>query len=235
MEGRWFWGANDESGIDVKLRRASDGVSVLSVDRSMIKAGSSAIVKIIGDHFSNIGVAEIDFGSGVAVKRIVDQSPDRITVEVEAAAQAIAGKRDVSVRRAVAQQAIAVYRSIDHIKISPESAIARLGGVDFPKGFQQFEAIGYDHDVALGPVDAEWSVEEFYSVYGDDDKEYVGTLDAKGLFTPAADGPNPKRRFSRNNYGDVWIVAKYNGMTAKSYLVVAVPLYVRWDQPEVAQ
>ncbi len=235
MEGRWFWGSYDEFGIDVKLRRASDGISVLGVDRTMIQAGTTERVRILGDNFSAIKLDEIDFGNGVSVKRIVDQSPREITVEIEVDVKAVRGPRDVSVRHHAVANAIAVYEKIDRIKVSPESAIARLGGVDFPKGFQQFEAIAYDHDVALGPVDAEWSVEEFYAVYGDDDKDFVGTLDAHGLFTPNVEGPNPKRRFSRNNYGDVWVVAKYNGLTAKSYLVVTVPVYVRWDQPEVAQ
>ena len=236
MQGRWFWGAYDEFGIDVKLRRAGYGIAVTGVDRTMLQTGSTGQrVRIFGANFSKLTVTDIDFGSGVAVKRIVDQSAQQATVEVDVDAKAISGKRDVAVRRAVAPKAIVVYHQIDHIKVSPETALARLGGVDYPKGFQQFEAIAYDHDVELGAVDAEWSVEEFYAVYGDDDSDFVGKLNAKGLFTPNVEGPNPKRRFSRNNYGDVWVVAKYNGLTAKSYLVVAVPLYVRWDQPEVAR
>ncbi len=34
-------------------------------------------------------------------------------------------------------------------------------------------------------------------MYGDDDKDFVGTLSPTGLFTPALDGPNPKRKFSQ--------------------------------------
>jgi len=62
-----------------------------------------------------------------------------------------------------------------------------------------------------------------------------------GCFTPALDGPNPKRKFGRNNYGDVWAVATFKSagsdqpLSARSYLVVAIPQYMRWDQPEVAQ
>jgi quinohemoprotein amine dehydrogenase len=64
------------------------------------------------------------------------------------------------------------------------------------------------------------------------------------LFTPAIDGPNPKRKKSVNNYGDVWVVATYKPkdaskdaqqLKARSYLVVTVPLYVKWDQPEVSR
>jgi quinohemoprotein amine dehydrogenase len=84
-------------------------------------------------------------------------------------------------------------------------------------------------------------VEEFFSTYGDDDKEFVGTITPSGLFLPALEGPNPQRQFSRNNYGDVWVVATSkekdkNGraISGRAHLVVTIPLYVRWDQPEVA-
>ncbi|MBV9507317.1 MAG: quinohemoprotein amine dehydrogenase subunit alpha, partial [Acidobacteriia bacterium] len=61
------------------------------------------------------------------------------------------------------------------------------------------------------------------------------------LFTPASDGPNPERKFGRNNYGDVWVVAtaktekEKDGrpMSGKAYLVVTIPTYIKWDQPEV--
>lgn len=254
MEGRWFWGAYQEFGFDVKLDRAGDGAVISAVDRTMLKTGSTAQqVKIFGDNLQRVALADVDFGTGVSVKRIVNQTAQQITVEVDVDAKAIFGKRDVSIRRAVAPNALAVYDKIDYLKIRPESALARLGGNGHPKGFQQFEAIAYNRgpdgkpntpdDVELGPVDAEWSVEEFYAVYGDDDKEFIGSLSPSGFFTPAGEGPNPKRKFARNNYGDVWVVATYKGemgkdgkpLSAKSYLVVSVPLYVRWDQPEVAQ
>jgi quinohemoprotein amine dehydrogenase len=250
MEGRWFWGAYEEFGYDVTLKRASDGVTVTGTDVSMIKAGSTAQVKIYGDNFPKLTVADVDLGTGVAVKRIVDQTSQQATVEVDVDAKAIVGKRDVSVRRSVAANAIAVFEKIDYIKVAPDTALARLGGVKFPKGYQQFEAIAYSNgpdgkphtpdDVELGRVDAEWSLEEFYAVYGDDDKDFVGKMSPTGFFTPAVEGPNPQRKFSRNNYGDVWVVATYKGaqdkegkpLTARSYLVVAIPLYVRWDEAE---
>jgi quinohemoprotein amine dehydrogenase len=131
--------------------------------------------------------------------------------------------------------------------------LAHLGSDVHPKGFQQFEAVGFENgvdgkphtadDVELGPVDAVWSVEEFMSVYGDDDKSFVGHLSETALFTPASDGPNPERKFSRNNYGDVWVVAQAKNekdkdgkpLIGKSYLVVTVPTYIKWDQPEVSK
>ena len=153
--------------------------------------------------------------------------------------------------RSVLPNAIAVYDRVDYIKVTPEAGLSHLGSDVHPKGYQQFEAIAYNRgadgkahtadDVELGPIDVDWSEEEFQAVYGDDDKGFVGHLSPTALFTPASDGPNPERKFMRNNYGDIWVVAtsktekEKDGrpMTGKAYLVVTVPTYIKWDQPEV--
>jgi quinohemoprotein amine dehydrogenase len=254
-DGRWFWGEYQEFGFDVKLERASADPILLAVDRMSFKTGSQAArIRLFGDNLpAQVAPSDLDFGTGVAVRRIVSHNSSEVVAEVDVAASAVPGKRDVSLRRSVLQGGIAVYDRVDYIKVLPESALSRLGSDVHPKGYQQFEAIGYQRgddgkihtadDVELGPIDVSWSVEEFYSVYGDDDKDYVGRLNATGFFTPAEDGPNPKRKFSRNNYGDVWIVATAKSekekdgqpMVGKSYLVVTVPMYIQFDQPEVSQ
>ena len=254
-EGRWFWGEYQEFGVDVRLERSSLEPKLIMTDRWSLKTGSTAQrVKLLGSGFpSGLDASDLDFGPGVTVKSIVSSTPGEIVTEVDVAANAVPGKRDVAVKRSILQSAIAVYDRIDYIKVTPESSIARLGSETHPKGYQQFEAIGYQRgedgkihtadDVELGPIDVNWSVEEFMAVYGDDDKEFVGSLNSTGFFTPASDGPNPARKFSRNNYGDIWVVATAKNekdnlgkpLTGKSYLVVTVPMYIRWDTPEVAQ
>jgi quinohemoprotein amine dehydrogenase len=61
------------------------------------------------------------------------------------------------------------------------------------------------------------------------------------LFTPALDGPNPKRSGNRNNVGDVWVVAELNSpdardtskrLRARAHLLVTVPLYMNWLMEE---
>lgn len=144
-----------------------------------------------------------------------------------------------------------MYDHLDYIKVTPQTAMAHLGSETHPKGYQQFEAIGYNRgadakpqtadDVELGPVDVTWSVEEFYATLGDDDKSFVGHLTPTALFIPASDGPNPERRLMRDNYGDVWVVATSKTdkdrfgkpISGKAYLVVTVPTFMKWDQPEV--
>ena len=252
-EGRWFWGEYQEFGFDVKMQRASADPTLIGVDRTLLKAGTQGTrVRLLAESLpAQIAPADLDFGTGVTVRRIVSHTPTEIVAEVDVAADAISGKRDVAFRRSVLQSAIAVYDRIDYVAVTPDSALAHLGSPVHPKGYQQFEAVAYQRgadgkshtadDVELGPIDVNWTVEEFYSVYGDDDKEFVGSLSNTGLFTPASDGPNPQRKFSRNNYGDVWVVATAKNekdkegrpLAGKSYLVVTVPTYIKWDQPEV--
>ena len=254
-EGRWFWGEYHEFGVDVKLERASANAALLSLDTKSIKAGTKAArVHLFGDNLpAQMAPADVDFGAGVTISRVVSHTAGDAVVEVDVAANAVSGMRDVAVGRAVLQNALAVYDKIDYIKVTPETSLARLGGTVHPKGFQQYEAIGYNRgadglnntadDFDLGVVDVTWSVEEFLAVYGDDDKDFVGTLSPTGLFTPALDGPNPKRKFSRNNYGDIWIVGTSKtekdkdgkALSGRSYLVVTVPLFIKWDQPEVSR
>ncbi len=256
MEGRWFWGGYDEFGIDVTLRRAGNDPVVLGTNVTALQAGSSAQRLVIYCYNlpTDLKPDELDLGSGVTVKRIVNQTPGTLTVEVDIAAGAVAGKRDVAVRRSVSTAAFAVYDKIDYLKVFPEAAMARLGGAGHPKGFQQFEARGYHRgvdnkpntpdDIDLGAADVTWSVEEFLATYGDDDKDFVGVLSTTGLFTPAMEGPNPKRKHGQNNFGDVWVVATHKDPKAgrdgkpasgRAHLVVTIPLYVRWDTPEVSQ
>ncbi len=251
-EGRWFWGEYQEFGLDVTLTRVSAETHLTMLDRMSVKAGTTAKVKIYGDHVpADIKAADLDFGAGVKVKQIVSHSAGEMVVEIDVDAKAASGKRDVMAGRAILPGALAVYDKIDYIRVLPETSLARLGSEVHPKGYQQFEVMAYHRgadgkahtadDIELGPVEVTWSVEEFLSVYGDDDKDFVGYLSPTALFTPASDGPNPERKFSRNNYGDVWIVAKAKDLkdkdgkplTAKSYLVVTVPTYIKWDQPEV--
>ena len=136
--------------------------------------------------------------------------------------------------------------------MSPAGALARVGGVRFPKALAQFEARAFDNgaddradtadDIDLGVVDASWTLEEFAATYDDDDVKFVGEIDkATGLFTPNVDGPNPSRSGERNNIGDVYVVATYapeavdgkavRPVRARAHLLVTVPLYMRWEAP----
>ncbi len=254
-EGRWFWGEYQEFGMDVKLKRITGASTLLTLDRPSLVVGSQGQrVRLLGANLpAQIVPSDLDFGAGVTVKSVVSHTSTELVVQVDVAPTAVFGKRDVALGLSVLQGAIAVYDKADYIRVLPDTSLSRLGGDVHPKGYQQFEAVGYHRgvdgklhtadDVEIGPVDVTWSMEEFFAVFGDDDREFVGTMSATGLFTPNIDGPNPQRKFSRNNYGDVWAVAtsvkdkdkEGKPLQGRSYLVVTVPSYIRWDQPEVGQ
>ncbi len=251
LKGRWFTGAYQETGIDVTMTRIGNDPVVLGLDRASVQTAGSREVQIFGANLpSNLSAASIDFGHGVTVKRVISATPDRVRVEIEVSKDAVIGPRDVSVGSALRPSALMVYDKMDAIKVTPLAGMARIGGINFPKQFQQFEAIGYHNgadgkpdtsdDLNLGAVDVTWSIEEYTATFGDDDKDYVGSIDDNGLFTPNVDGPNLKRPRHANNVGDVWVLATYktpDGRTlrARAHLLVTVPLYVRYDQPEVVQ
>jgi len=188
------------------------------------------------------------------VTKVVSASPTEAVLTVDVAPDATVGAHDVGVGGSILAAGLPVYKKVDYIKVTPETAIARLGGSEkHTPGYQQFDALGYDagldgkpytaDDVSLGPIDVTWAMEELPTVYYDDDVNYVGKLSPTALFTPAIDGPNPERKWGRNNYGEVWVVATAKTekdalgkpLKGKAFMIVTVPAYKRWDQPEVAK
>jgi quinohemoprotein amine dehydrogenase len=257
MEGRWFWGGYDEFGIDVKLSRLGSEPVVLGTDRFAIRTPSSGELKLFGANLpSSLATGDVDLGAGIRVTKITPSSANQAIVQFEASSGLPTGLRDISVRGNATIKAFAVYDKASYIKVMPDAAFARLGGTIAAKQYVQFEAIAFangpdgkedtDDDVAIGPVTASWSTEEFFSTVNDDDVKFVGTVDGdSGLFTPSFEGPNPLRKkqannFGTDNYGDIWVGASArvdNGelLKARSFLVVTVPLYIHYDQPEVSK
>src|SRR5437588_149238 len=137
--GRWFNGAYDEFGIDVDLARIGADPILLGVANPMIKTGGSGQeIRIYGANLPpRVQAADLNFGPGISVERIVSATPEQVTVAVS----------------------------------------------------------------------------------------------ADGTATPG-------RRHNTNNYGDVWAVATYpqaKPIKARAHLLVTVPLYMKWDQPEVSR
>jgi quinohemoprotein amine dehydrogenase len=254
MWGRWYTGAYDEIGIDVKMVRLSSEPVVFGASVSAVKTSSAAVpVRIFGVNLpANVKIEDLGFGQGVKVARIVSARADELAIEVDVAANAPIGPRDVSIAGTVKPSALVVYDKIDGIKVMPQAGMARVGGNVFPKQLQQFEAVGISNgpdgkpdtpdDLNLGLVNVKWSLEEYTATFGDDDLQFVGTLDQKGLFTPNVDGPNPKRSGNRNNVGDVWVVAELatagdaktpaQPLRARAHLLVTVPVYMAWFETE---
>ena len=235
-EGRWFWGQYQEFGFDVTLQRPSSDTTLLAVDPSSLRAGSRANrIRLVGDNIpAQVKTADLDLGPGVSVRRIVSRTPSEVVAEVDVAADARLGQRNAVYRSSVLPNAIAIYDRVDYVKVTPESAMAAFGNQTRQRGYQQFEAIGYQRgpdgkahtpdDVELGPVDVTWSLEIFYAPEGSK-TDFVGKLSSTGFFTPDAGNAN-------NNY-DMWVIATARSekdkdgkpLVGKAYMVVTVPTY----------
>ena len=249
ISGRWFAGDYDEFGFDVRFQRVRRDPVVAGMEPRALKIGTrDQTVTIFGANLPEVLAQDaVDLGPGITVRQVVSANEGVTTLRVDVDADALVGPRDIYVAGARLPEAGVVYDEINSIRVSPEWGMARVGGVAMPKGYVQFEARAYhdgpdgktntDDDVALGVVDATWSIEEYSATFVDHDIEYVGTIDQDGLFTPAVDGPNPERIGDRNNIGDVWVVASLQPdgapserpLRARSHLIVTVPLYMRWD------
>jgi quinohemoprotein amine dehydrogenase len=257
MSGRWFAGGYDEFGADVKLTRLTAAPTLLAVlPRGVRKGDARQEITVLGANLPpNVSSSQIDLGPGVSVVAIARTSPDEVRLSVRVDSAATIGERDIFLAGAALPKGLAVYDKVSRIKVTPLAAMARVGGIRFPKQFVQFDAVAYHDgadgkadtpdDIPLGRVDVQWALEEYGVTFDDDDLKYVGTIDARGLFTPNVDGPNPQRSGSRNNIGDVWVVATYQPpaggtagansgaparpIKARAHLLVTVPLYMRWD------
>jgi quinohemoprotein amine dehydrogenase len=247
MSGRWFAGAYDELGMDVALTRVGANPALAGVSRRGLRSPSRAeALSLFGVNFPrDLKAEQIDLGPGVRVTRVVHAATDSIALTVSVDSSAAPGARDLFLAGASLRGGLVIYDKVSRIKVTPAAGMARVGGANFPKQLQQFDAVAWHHgadgkpdtadDFEIGPVDVTWSLEEYGVTYDDDDVRFVGAIDARGLFTPALDGPNPARSGGRNNIGDVWVVATWQPpepnarpLRARAHLVVTVPLYMRW-------
>ncbi len=249
MSGRWFTGGYDEIGVDVSLKKLGANPVLLGVAPHAVRVGTRAQdITIFGANLpKNVAATGVDFGPGVTIERVVRSTSDSITVRVNVDSTASVGRRDLYAAGVPLRDGAVVFDQISRIKVVPLAGLARVGGNVFPKQLQQFDAIAYfngpdgkpdtDDDLEIGRVNANWSLEEYGVTYDDDDVKFVGSVDQTGLFTPNLDGPNPQRSSSRNNVGDVWVVATYQPpgkaarpIRARAQLIVTVPLYVKFAQ-----
>ena len=253
MTGRWFTGAYDEVGLDVTLERVAGAPVVSGVYPPAIRMGATETLRIHGVNLTpQTPPGAIDLGPGIEVLRIIETTSDRMDIEVRVDSAAAVGERDLFLDQAALPGAVTVYDTVHRVAVTPQAGMARVGGIRFPKQYQQFEARAFhdgpdgesdtDDDLDLGVVDVAWTLEEYAATFGDDDIRYVGAIDPQGRFTPAEDGPNVERSGNRNNVGDVWVIATYAGDTdddavlrARAHLLVTVPLYLRWEPAAVEE
>ena len=119
-EGRWFTGAYNELGLDVRLHRVGADPVVLGTAESMIKTGASRQeLHLFGANLpSTASPADVNFGPGITVDRIVSATPTQMVVSVSVAPTATLGRRSVMVAGATGDASVAVYDTVDFLKVT---------------------------------------------------------------------------------------------------------------------
>ncbi|MDH3593918.1 MAG: quinohemoprotein amine dehydrogenase subunit alpha [Rhodospirillales bacterium] len=243
LSGRWFLEDLDSVGGNLRAVRMGPAATILAVEPAYLRGGTFGRIAIHG-----VGLdGEVDLGEGVEVTSTVSRSSETVVVEARATAGARPGARGVRVGGADAGGLFTVYSRIDSVRVEPDEAIARVGGAGGPLAAvpAQFEAVAYmngsdgaagtDDDQRIGVMPATWSVDDFNETAAAmKDSQYAGRIDMKGLFLPAAAGPNPERPFATNNAGDLAVKAVVNDAGRKiegaGHLIVTVQ---RWNDPPI--
>lgn len=238
--GRMFEREQDASGGDLIAARQGAGTAVLAVQPGHIRAGETATLRIVGTGLDG----KLTLPKGLSVTETVSRDAQQLVLRVRASKGAARGMRTLQVGAATSP--LAVYDRIDYVKVAPDYAVGRVGGNGGSTAVVQgrFEAIAHSagpdrkpgtrDDWVIGPVPAQWSVEPFDDVAkADRDTEFAGIMNpTTGVFTPGPAGPNPLRRMSTNNAGNLHAVATVTEgnktLTGKGRFIVTVQ---RWNNP----
>ncbi len=243
LRGRMFLRDHDEVGADVIASLEREGESrVLAVHPAHLKAGDDAELRIVGSGLKG----EVTLPQGVTLLKTVKRSNSELvlSVRVDAAAR---GVHELAVGKA-SGGSLALYDSIAAVKVEPAFAVARFGGNGTPtaKVEARFDAVawaagpdgavGTADDFRIGVVPATWSVEPFDEVAAhDEDVKFAGLMDgSSGVFVPGDAGPNPARRMSSSNVGNLKVVAEVaqggERLRGEGQVIVSAP---RWNSPPI--
>ena len=249
LQGRWFLEQHPEIGGEEQRYLDTGPTKILGVLPRALKIPTpGANVTILGINLpTNLQPGDLDLGNNVKVVSILKDTASQVVARVSILSGTLVGLRDVRLRGTVGPKLLGLYDGYGYIRVLPERGGARMGGVDVPKQLQQFEAVAYSNgqdgiagtedDFEIGTVQAKWEIGNYYYTYFADDKQFVGTIDQNGLFTPSLEAANQKRPETLNNTGSVWVVASYvpvdmkQTLQGRAYLLVAAPVYVKHDMP----
>ena len=249
LEGRWFLEQHPEIGGEEQRYLDTGPTKILGIlPRALQIPTSETNITILGINLpTNLQAGDLDLGKNVKIVSILKDTSSQVVARVSILSGTAVGLRDVHLRGAVGPKLLGLYDTYGYIRVLPERGGARMGGVDVPKQLQQFEAVAYsdgqdgiagtEDDFEIGIIHAKWEIENYYYTYFADDKQFVGTIDQTGLFTPSLETPNQKRPETLNNAGSVWVVARYvppdpkQTLQGRAYLLVAAPIYVKHDMP----
>jgi len=244
LGGRMFLGEQSETGIDITAVREGGEPQLLAVQPAWLRAGTTQTLTLIGSKLSG----KPDLGPGISVEEVVSGDGSRQVLRVTAAEGAATGPRAVALGASRLEHGLTVFERIDRIEVTPGYAVGRVGdnGGTQPLVRATFEALAWSNgadgasgtadDFAIGFVPATWSVAPWDDKAARDrDVEFAGEMDeASGVFTPAAAGPNPERKYHTNNAGNLKVIAVADDdgkpLQGEGRLLVTVQ---RWNNPPI--
>lgn len=240
LSGRWFLKGAEETGADLTAVRINDKeAGIVAVEPPFIRQGQTVPLTIFGYGLQG----DPQLGPGLSVVRVIQASPEQVSLEVKAATDGPVGRQPVAIGTTRAADALTVYKTIDSVRVEPEFAIARIGGGAIAPVSAQLQAIAYLNgsdgqpgtadDIRLGSFPAKWRTDNFNEAAAAmKDVEFAGRMTDGGLFLPAVGGPNPARKYRANNTGDLKVVAEVKDgdqtLQGEGRLVVTVQ---RWNTP----
>jgi len=244
LAGRMFMTGQTEMGFDITAVKDTGAAAMIAVVPGAVQIGREAELVILGTQLAG----PVSVGEGLELVEVVSLEADRARIKVRATENAAEGLSSISVGQQTMTNAVTRYAQLDRLEVSPAFAVGRVGenGGSQPKVHALFDAIGWsagpdgesgtDDDLRLGPVSAQWHVEPWDAqAERDGDVNFAGIMDRDtGIFTPGAAGPNPERKYSTNNAGNLKVVATRTEddkqLSADGHLIVTVQ---RWNNPPI--
>ncbi|MEE4145322.1 MAG: quinohemoprotein amine dehydrogenase subunit alpha [Halieaceae bacterium] len=244
LTGRTFQRDHNEWGLRMQAVRDVGQSAVLAVQPAYLQAGSEGQLAIIGANLSG----DLELGPGLTVVEELSRDKGQIVVRVAADARAPVGARDILVGKSALPGAVTVFERVDRLAVEPAYAVGRVGGNGGSQPVVQavFDAVAFSDgpdgepdtadDLRIGRMPAQWSVSPWNEQAAmDQDVKFAGQMDKDGgVFTPAAAGPNPERKYQTNNAGNLKVSASIvqDGQTVQGdgHLMVTVQ---RWNNPPI--
>jgi len=242
MNGRLFQTEHNELGLSLRAQRDTGQPLLSAVWPEQIKAGSTATLTL---HGANMG-GNVVLPKGIEVLAVERSGPSEWRAQVAAGADAPSGRFAVKYGGATLNEGLAIYRNLDAVAVLPDYSVSRVGGNGGArqKMYGAFTAYGSDFgpdrtagtadDITLGAMPAAWHVEPWdETARHDNDVKFAGDMDPEtGIFTPAAAGPNPERKQSTNNVGNLKVVGTVTDgeqeIQGSAHMIVTVQ---RWNNP----